>query len=59
MTVQQDLWQILRRLEHADIPAEDRESLRPAFAALHGCEAVPLDEAKIARIRALDAYLGE
>lgn len=59
MTATQHLYQILKRLEHADIPAEDREALRPAFAALHGCEAIPLDEKTIARIRALDSYLGE
>lgn len=59
MTTTEPIYRVLTRLEHADIPAEDREALRHAFAALHGCQAIPLDEVTIARIRALDAYLGE
>jgi hypothetical protein len=57
VTTQEELWRALARLEHADIPAIDREMLRPAFAALHGAEAIPLPERVIKRIRHLDAML--
>jgi hypothetical protein len=53
------IYRALTRLEHADIPDEDREALRGAFAALNGSQAILLSEATIARIIALDSYLGE
>lgn len=52
-----DLWEILTRLEHADIPDIDRETLRPAFAALHGAEAIPLPESTIDLILKLDQQI--
>ena len=36
MTVDSPLWRALRRIRDAEIPAADRELLRPAFAALDG-----------------------
>lgn len=57
MTVNEPIFEALRRLEHADIPPSDRESLRPAFAALHGSQAIALPTFVLNRIRALDAQL--
>lgn len=57
MTVNEPIFEALRRLEHADIPPTDREILRPAFAALHGSQAIALPERVVARIRALDSQL--
>lgn len=57
MTVTDPIFEVLRRLENAEIPPSDREILRPAFAALHGSQAIALPERVIARIRALDAQL--
>lgn len=55
MKINEPIFEALRRLEHADIPPSDREILRPAFAALHGSQAIALPERVISRIRALDA----
>lgn len=57
MTIDEPIFEALRRLEHADIPPTDREVLRPAFAAIHGSQAIALPERVISRIRALDAQL--
>ena len=57
VTTSEPLFEALKRLEHADIPPVDREMLRPAFAALHGGQAIPLPERVIDRILALDAQL--
>lgn len=51
------IYRALPRLEHADITAEDRETLRPAFAALHGATAFALPECIVERIRVLNAKL--
>lgn len=51
------LWEALRRLESADLSDVDRNLLRPAFAALHGAQAMRLPERIVARIRHLDATL--
>ena len=51
------LWEALRRLEHADLSDNDRNLLRPAFAALHGAQAIRLPELIVALIRRLDATL--
>ncbi len=56
MTVSQ-IWQALRKLEHANLSERDRNLLRPAFAAMHGAEAIKLPEIVIARIKHLDATL--
>lgn len=57
MRTTEPIWEALRRLEHADIPGDDRKALGHALAALHGAEAIPLNEDQIERIRALDAQL--
>jgi hypothetical protein len=57
VTTSEEIYRALMRLEHADIPTIDREMLRPAFAALHGAEAIPLPDRVIKRIRELDASL--
>lgn len=57
MTVDSPLWRALRRIREADIPAVDREMLRPAFAALDGGCVIHLPAYVIARIRDLDARL--
>lgn len=57
MTTTEPIFEALRRLEHADIPAAAKATLVPAFAALHGAEAIPLPEATIALIRSLDQQL--
>jgi hypothetical protein len=49
------LWDLLRNLEHADIPQADRDMLMAAFNALHGGQAIALPEDHIERIRELDA----
>jgi hypothetical protein len=51
------LWEALKRLEHAELSDTDRNMLRPAFAALHGAQAMRLPEMVCARIRHLDATL--
>jgi len=58
MTTNEPLFEALKRLEHADIPPTDREILRPAFAALHGGQAIALPDRVVQRIRALAAQLG-
>ncbi|WP_207000651.1 hypothetical protein [Trinickia mobilis] len=57
MTTQEPLWKALRRLEHAHLSDFDRNLLRPAFAALHGSEAMKLPERVVSLIRKLDAQL--
>ncbi|MBF3874251.1 hypothetical protein ISF83_23775 [Burkholderia pseudomallei] len=58
MTDTQDpLWRALTRLEHAELSDVDRNLLRPAFAALHGSQAMRLPETVVARIRHFDATL--
>lgn len=52
-----ELWKALRRLEHADLNERDRNLLRPAFAALHGAQAISVPEPIVALIRKLDAQL--
>jgi hypothetical protein len=58
MTTSEPLYEALKRLESAEIPPSDREILRPAFAVLHGGQAIALPTFVINRIRALDAQLG-
>lgn len=57
MTVESPLYQALRRIRDEQIPAIDRELLRPAFAALDGGQVIHLPERVVARIRDLDARL--
>lgn len=57
MTVDSPLWRALRRIRDAELPAVDRELLRPAFAALDGGQVLHLPDRVIARIRDLDARL--
>ncbi|KVN17961.1 MULTISPECIES: hypothetical protein [unclassified Burkholderia] len=58
MTDTQDsLWRALARLEHAELLEDDRNLLRPAFAALHGSHAMRISDTIVARIRHLDATL--
>ncbi len=58
MTDTQDpLWRALERLEHAELSDDDRNLLRPAFAAMHGSHAMKIPERVVARIRHLDATL--
>lgn len=57
MTVDSPLWRALRRLRDAEIPAIDRELLRPAFAALDGGVVIHVPDRIVARIRDLDARL--
>ncbi|VWB97475.1 hypothetical protein [Burkholderia lata] len=56
MTDTQDpLWRALTRLEHAELNDNERNLLRPAFAALHGSHAMRIPEKVVALIRHLDA----
>ncbi|MDN7456543.1 hypothetical protein [Burkholderia cenocepacia] len=58
MTDTQDpVWRALKRLEHAELSDVDRNLLRPAFAAMHGSQAMRIPETVVARIRHLDATL--
>ncbi|KVL18684.1 hypothetical protein [Burkholderia cepacia] len=58
MTDTQDpLWRALSRLEHAELSDNDRNLLRPAFAAMHGSHAMCIPEEIVKRIRRLDAAL--
>lgn len=57
MTTTEPIFEALKRLEHADIPDEARKTLVPAFAALHGAEAIPLPVSTITLIRDLDQKL--
>ncbi|MEN8511991.1 hypothetical protein [Burkholderia sp. RS02] len=58
MTETQDpLWRALARLEKAELRENDRNLLRPAFAAMHGSQAMRIPEDVVARIRHLDATL--
>lgn len=51
------MWEVLKRLESAELSDEDRNLLRPAFAAMHGSHAMKLPEIVCARIRHLAATL--
>lgn len=57
MTVESPIYQALRRIRDAQIPAADREMLRPAFAALDGGQVIHLPDRVVSRIRDLDARL--
>jgi hypothetical protein len=57
VTVDSPLWRALRRIRDAEIPAADRELLRPAFAALDGGVVIHVPDRVVARIRDLDARL--
>ena len=57
MTVNSPLYEALRRIREAQIPAADREMLRPAFSALDGGQVIHLPERVVSRIRDLDARL--
>lgn len=57
MTAEEELFRALRRLERADLSPDDCARLQPAFAALHGAEAIALPVDLIDRIRALDAQM--
>lgn len=57
MTVNSPLYEALRRIREAQIPAADREMLRPAFAAMEAGQVMRLPEIVIKRIRDLDARL--
>jgi hypothetical protein len=59
VTTTEPLYEALKRLEHSDIPSEDREKLQPAFNALHGGEAMLLPDHLVERIRELDSQLKE
>lgn len=52
-----ELWEVLKRLEHADLSEVDRNLLRPAFAALHGAQAIRIPDRIVARIKELDATM--
>ena len=54
---QDPLWRALKRLEKAELSDNDRNLLRPAFAAMHGSHAMRIPETVVARIRHLDATL--
>lgn len=58
MTVDNPLRQMLAAIQHADMPAKDREILRPAFAALNdNAEVIHLPERVVARVRDIYARL--
>lgn len=57
MTAQEPIWRALSRLEHADLSDVDRNLLRPAFAALHGSQAIRIPDTIVSRIRDLDSRL--
>ncbi|KVN08215.1 hypothetical protein WT09_30805 [Burkholderia stagnalis] len=58
-STQDPLWRALERLEHAELSENDRNLLRPAFAALHGSQAMRIPDTIVARIRHLDATLSK
>jgi len=49
-----ELWRVLRDLERKSLDPADASLLRPAFAALHGGEAIALPEAVIVRVHQLN-----
>jgi hypothetical protein len=51
------LWEVLRRLEHVELCDDDRNLLRPAFAAMHGSHAMRIPDRVVARIKHLAATL--
>jgi hypothetical protein len=51
------VWKALRRLEKCDLSEVDRNLLRPAFAALHGAQAMRIPDRIVARIKELDATM--
>lgn len=57
VVIYEELWRALARLEYAELLQDDRNLLRPAFAALHGGQAIRIPEAVVARILHLDATL--
>lgn len=57
MTVESPLYQALIRIREAQMPAADREMLRPAFAAMDAGQVLLLPDRVIARIRDIDARL--
>lgn len=57
MTVTSPLYEALRRIRDAQIPAADREMLRPAIVAMEAGQVMRLPELVIKRIRDLDARL--
>jgi len=57
MTTEEPIWRALRRLEAADLDEDDRNLLRPAFAAMHGSHAIRIPDRVVARIKHLDATL--
>ncbi|KVL59298.1 hypothetical protein WT01_15840 [Burkholderia cepacia] len=58
MTDTQDpLWRALARLEGAELSDVDRNLLRPAFAAMHGSQAIRIPDEIVKLIRRLDATL--
>jgi hypothetical protein len=57
VTTTEPLFEALKRLEHANIPPTDREILKPAFAALHGGQAIALPDRVVQRIRDIAARL--
>ncbi|MGB8422236.1 hypothetical protein [Paraburkholderia sp.] len=57
MTTEEQIWKALRRLEHADLSEIDRNLLRPAFAAMHGAQAIRIPDRIVARIKQLDATM--
>ncbi|CAG9197065.1 hypothetical protein [Burkholderia vietnamiensis] len=58
MTDTQDpLWRALARLELAELSDDERNLLRPAFAAMHSSHAMRIPEDIVKLIRRLDATL--
>lgn len=49
-----ELWRVLRDLEREELDPVDASLLRPAFAALHGCDAIALPEDVIVRVHELN-----
>ncbi|MCV9985199.1 hypothetical protein [Burkholderia pseudomallei] len=56
-STQDPLWHALARLEQAELTDNDRNLLRPAFAAMRGARAIRIPDTIVARIRHLDATL--
>ncbi|MFA8336350.1 hypothetical protein [Burkholderia cenocepacia] len=55
MTDTQDpLWRALARLELAELSDDERNLLRPSFAAMHGSHAMRIPEDIVKLIRRLD-----
>ena len=54
MTTVEPLYKALLRVEACGISDEQRAELQPAFAALHGAQAIALPEQLVTLIRTLD-----